>query len=64
MATRKKAEPVVTPTTGFEKFAPLNVPINPLRTELASLQTEGFEVVPLDTLLEMIHRIMRAAKNA
>jgi hypothetical protein len=63
---RKKVEPPADPeppSITLKDFAPINVPIVPLRMELAQLSADGFTTMPLDTFLLIVHRLVKEAKN-
>jgi Ca2+-binding EF-hand superfamily protein len=47
----------------FTTFRPINVPIPAVRRELAALSADGFETITLEDFLQMIHRLVREARN-
>jgi hypothetical protein len=48
--------------TKIEDFNGINVPLGPLRMEIALLQKEGLETMPLGELLRIVARIIKDAK--
>lgn len=59
---RKKSPPSEERKPEFSDFAPINVPIGVVRLELAQLQKDGLEVMPLSDFLLLVHRCVRGIK--
>lgn len=53
--TKKKVEPK------FSDFRPINVPLAPLRMEIAALEKAGAEEMTLEALLLLIHKVVKSA---
>lgn len=47
----------------FSDFDDIQVPLAPIRIEIAALQKEGTETIPLSEFLWMVHRHVKEAKN-
>jgi len=62
MAAKKSATPP-DKEPAYKDFDQINVPIGPVRMELAKLQTNGSDVVPLSAVLEIIHSILHEEKS-